>query len=94
MRAARVAFPRRLSFAFAEASMLEVSDEHLLVVFDRISPDTELCVFSTGSCSPLTLPRALMIHMYFMDQRRVGGHASRPPAGAGVAAAASILSFV
>jgi hypothetical protein len=35
-----------------------------------------------------------MIHMYFMDQRRVGGHASRPPAGAGVAAAASILSFV
>jgi hypothetical protein len=32
--------------------------------------------------------------MDFMDQRRVGGHAPRPPAGAGVAAAASVLSFV
>jgi hypothetical protein len=90
--AARVAFPRRLSQAFADASMLEVSDEHLLV-FDRISSDTELCAFATGS-SQLTLLRALMIHMDFMDQRRVGGHVPRPPAGAGVAAAASILSFV
>jgi hypothetical protein len=92
VRAARVAFPRRLSLAFADASMLEVSDEHLLV-FDCISSDTELCAFATGS-SQLTLPRALMIHMDFMDQRRVGGHAPRPPAGAGVAAAASVLSFV
>jgi hypothetical protein len=72
--------------------MLEVSEEHLLV-FDRISSDTELCSFATGS-SQLTLSCALMMHMGFMDQRRVGGHAPRPPADAGVAAAASVLSFV
>jgi hypothetical protein len=32
--------------------------------------------------------------MNFVDQRRVGGHSPRPPAGAGVAAAASVLSFI
>jgi hypothetical protein len=56
--------------------MLEVSDEHLFV-FDRISSDTELCAFATDSSQ---LTRALMIHMDFMDLRRVGGHAPRPPA--------------